>query len=59
MIVNGVPEYSIKIWDLEKLAPLADLELRTDYHLLDAQFSPKDNTLIAVLYKETLQLCTM
>ena len=50
MVVNGVPEYTIKIWDLEKLVPLGELDIRTDYTLLDASFSPRDNSMIAVLY---------
>jgi len=59
MVVNGVPEYTIKIWDLEKQLPLGELEIRTDYTLLDASFSAKDNTLIAVLYEESLQIGQM
>ena len=53
-VVNGVPEYTIKIWDLEKLAPMGEIDIRTDYNLLDFSFSPKDTSMLAVLYAETL-----
>ena len=59
IIVNGVPEYNITVWNLETLERLGEIELRTDLSFLTVCFSPKDSSLISVLYKECLQLCQM
>ena len=54
MVVNGVPEYNIKLWDLETQKPLGEISLKTDLNFINVDFSPKDTTLISVLYKECL-----
>jgi WD40 repeat protein len=54
IIVNGVPEYNITVWDLSTLERLGEIELKTDFKFLQVCFSPKDSTLISVLYKECL-----
>lgn len=54
MIINGVPECNISIWDMDSLSQLGEIDIRTDLTFINARFSPKDNSLISVLYKETL-----
>ena len=59
IIVNGVPEYNISVWDLETQERLGEIELKTELSFLSVSFSPKDCSLVAVLYKECLELCQM
>ena len=58
-MVNGVPEFNITVWDLESLEKMGSIELRTDLNFLSVSFSPKDTSLVAVLYYETLHFWTM
>ena len=50
MVVNGVPEFNITVWDLESLEQMGSIDLRNDLNFLSVSFSPKDTSLVAVLY---------
>jgi hypothetical protein len=54
ILVNGVPEYNITVWDLENFEKMGEFDIETDLNFISVNFSKKSNNLISVLYKEKL-----
>lgn len=54
LVVNGTPEFNVTVWSLETFEKLGEIDIQQDYEFLGIDFSPKDSSLISMLYKETL-----